>query len=188
MTSRVDIHDAFLAADDWSGADYVDRAALARADAYVVDSRGRRYACLPGDPDAPDRLRFHLDERLHGTVAPHDTFRGHYATSASHHVGAHTYFNVPGPAARTVSDAVAALADACTYEVVCTDLHGRARPPFLVYGLPPHPHNRAEPGAIAFRLRRQLHAGLVRAPRAGRLEVRHAGMVVAALDLRATRS
>ena len=186
MISPADIHDAFLAADDWSGADYVDRAS-AQADAYVVDSRGRRYDRLPQDRDAPARLRFHLDAGLHGAVEPHGTLGGRYATSASHRVGSHTHFNVPGPTAATVRDAVAALVDACTYEVVCTDVHGRTRQPFLVYGLPPHPNNRAEPGAIAFRVRRQLYAGSVHAVPTGRLEVRHAGTVVAALDLRGTR-
>ena len=185
MISPADIHDAFLAADDWSGADYVEPVSV-RADAYVVDARGRRYDRLPQDGEAPARLRFHLDEGLHGSVEPHRTLPDRYATGASHRVGAHAYFNVPGPTARTIGEAVAALVDACTYEIVCTDVHGRARLPFLVYGLPPHPNNRAEPGAIAFRVRRQLRAGSVHASPTGRLEVRHAGTVVAALDLRGT--
>ncbi len=152
----------------------------------VPDLRGRRHPRLP-ELERGRELCFRIAERIHGTVALPARPGGTHRTFASRRLGTDVFFNVPGPTARSVPAAVSALLDACVYEIVCTDLDGREHPPFTVLDLPPHSGNAAMPGAVAFRVRTQMGAGDVDAPRTGRLAVRHGGRHLIALDLRRHR-
>ena len=152
----------------------------------VLDLQGRRHPRLP-DLERGRELCFRIAERIHGTVALPGRADGPHRTFASRRLGTDVFFNVPGPSAGDVPAAVSALLDACVYEIVCIDLAGREHPPFTVLDLPPHPGNAAMPGAVAFRVRAQMGAGDVHAPRTGRLAVRHGGRRLIALDLRRHR-
>ena len=154
----------------------------------LPDLRGRRHHRLLRleRPGGRDRC-FRIADGIHGTVVLPARPGGTHRTFASRRLGTGVFFNVPGPSADDLPTAVSALLDACVYEIVCTDLDGREHPPFTVVDLPPHPGNAAMPGAVAFRVRAQMGAGEVHAPRAGRLAVRHGGRHLIALDLRRHR-
>ena len=152
----------------------------------VPDLQGRRHPRLP-ELERGRELCFRIAERIHGTVVLPARPDGTHRTFASRRLGTDVFFNVPGPSAGDVPTAVSALLDACLYKIVCTDLRGREHPPFTVLDLPPHAGNAAMPGAIAFRVRAQMGAGDVHAPRTGRLAVRHGGRRLIALDLRRHR-
>ena len=151
----------------------------------VPDLQARRHSRLPGlERPGGGELCFRIADGIHGTVVlPAHPGEAH-RTFASRRLGHDVFFNVPGPSADDVPSAVSALLDACVYEIVCTGLDGREHPPFTVLDLPPHPGNAAMPGAVAFRVRAQMGAGDVHAPRTGRLAVRHGGRRLIALDLR----